>query len=421
MTAYCTRLVTQGLRHPNKILEFPFLSGCICLYFYSYMGFTAYYNFDGIIDLSIASVSLLFALSCILAIELGWNIGMSRPFDVDVVKHSYPNDRMWWTGMVLALSATIIHLFNRNLVSNALSNGNANSQITLEGSSGYFYLFFQIGYCGMMLVAYSVSVMDSKVSKKFLVCSAAMFLAFIFPHILQAKRGPLFPFAIIVLFLPPLARKCDPRRLLVVTGFAATGFAMLLFVEARKFVYSQGSWSDVWESIDLQRVLTSKVSKITDNEFVNSGYLMETVMDTQAYQLGTGHLGLFIHWIPRQLWNDKPMIGAGWFPTSDLLEELDRVSGLSIKGSGAAAGGFADSFVQYGFFAPVFWFFLTLFFAKHLATYRSTGSVPSLFSYMVLPCCSLWLLSQGFAAAFVPGAILLLCPLIVFRFIRLPS
>lgn len=419
MSAYCTLLVVKGLRHPSKILEFPFLVGCICLYFYSYMGFNAYYNFEGRIDLSIASVSLIFALSCMLAIEFGWKVGSSKPFDIGIGKYQYSNDRMWWAGMALVLAATIVHRLNRNAVSSALESGNANYQITLEGSSGYFYLFFQIGYCGMMLVVYSVSVMDRKVSKKFLICTAALLFAFILPHILQAKRGPLFPFAIIVLLLPPLARKYDPSRLLIVTGFAATGFAMLLFVEARKFVYSQGSWSDVLESIDFQRVLTSKVSKIADNEFVNSGYLIETVMDTQAYQFGTGHLGLFLHWIPKQFWSDKPTLGAGWFPTSDLMEELDRVSGLSIKGSGAAAGGFADSFVQYGFFAPVFWFFLTIFFAKHFGTYRSTGSVPSLLSYMVLPCCSLWLLSQGFAAAFVPGVILLICPRIVFRFIRM--
>jgi hypothetical protein len=85
-----------------------------------------------------------------------------------------------------------------------------------------------------------------------------------------------------------------------------------------------------------------------------------------------------------------------------------------LLGTGASSAGVADTFVQYGVFCPLFWFFLS--WGIGAIYYRTLvgNNARWLFCYVGFICASHWLISQGFSAAFVPFMFFQAVPFVIF-------
>jgi len=369
------------------------------------MGLYAHLYLHETIDSDVAALGLLVVFACIVAVKLGWRMGRKQSSLLKT--HSYSYMSVWLIGTTLVILSTITNY----LFQDALNS--KSGSVTWENTSAYWYLFFYVGYPGLGLSLWAMQKMNAAQKKAFFIISIATFIVFIFPHVYTARRGPLFPGVITFLFVPILSTRKKPNRFFIIFVLVLTGFTMLAFVEARKFIYNQGTWTEALDKMAIGDVVEKKARAVADNEFINNCYFISTLYSNGKYQFGTGHMELLVHWIPRRFWQDKPSLGEGYYPNIELLMDVDRYSGLSIVGSGAAAGGFADSFVQYGFLTPIFWFLLSFYFGKcYSVTRQNDDPLPILF-YVALPCSSLWLLSQGLAAAFVPFAIFIAVPCVV--------
>ena len=409
-TILCLSLVWEGLKHTEKILEWPFMVGSICLYLFSFMGLYAHFYLSETIGSGVASLGLLVVFTCILCIKLGWTLGLRKwsPYK----SHSYSHVLVWSIGTTLVILSTIISYLFREALNTKFGS------VTWENTSAYWYLFFYVGYPGLGLSLWALQKMSAAEKKMLFTISMIAFALFIFPHVYTARRGPLFPGVVTLLFVPLLSSGKKPNRFLTMTALLLTGFTMLAFVEARKFIYNTGTWSNVFDELIFADIVEAKARSVPDNEFVNNCFFISTLYSNGKYQFGTGHMELLVHWVPRSFWPDKPSLGEGFYPHAELLSDVDQYSGLSILGSGAAAGGFADSFVQYGILTPLFWFLVSLYFGRCYSSVRQNDDPLPIFLYMALPCSTLWLLTQGFAAAFVPGAIFMAVPYVVLRFAR---
>jgi hypothetical protein len=121
------------------------------------------------------------------------------------------------------------------------------------------------------------------------------------------------------------------------------------------------------------------------------------------YQYGTGYLNLFVHWIPRGWWPDKPALGIpGFFPWA--RDEMRGLLGWEMT-PGATYASAAATFLQLGFFCPAFWVAFGWFAAW---LYRRAMGSPELtwrMSYVALLCAMHWFISQDLKEAFVPACI----------------
>jgi hypothetical protein len=221
--------------------------------------------------------------------------------------------------------------------------------------------------------------------------------------------------AIVLIYTFPLAARRAPNRLAVVGGLLATGLAMLFFVEARGTIYNRGTWQEAIQNVSLEKVVTTKASQVEDNEFVYNCFMVATNCETGLYQYGTGYLSLLTHWVPHSLWPEKPRQGQGWFP--DALPYMKSVTGREMS-VGAAIGGVAEVFNQFGWASPVFWFLLGWLAAWIYARARDSGNARWGIAFVGLVATMHWLVSQGFTEAFVPGAIYQAVPFLVFGLTR---
>jgi len=238
-------------------------------------------------------------------------------------------------------------------------------------------------------------------------------IAFILPHVINARRGPLFPMIIVLLLVPPLALRRPPNRLIYCGGLAAAALVMLLFLQVRFYTYNGGTWSDALQNLSVTTAV-ERGQEAEDNEYVNSCQVIGTIYQDGKYQYGTGHLGLLLHWVPRSFWWSKPELGAGTYSFNEMFDDVEQATGVRLLGTGASSAGVADSFIQYGIFCPLFWFALSCGAGAVYAKVIHGKSPRWLFVYVGFICASHWLISQSFSAAFVPCMYFELVPVAVF-------
>ena len=188
---------------------------------------------------------------------------------------------------------------------------------------------------------------------------------------------------------------------------------MLLFLQVRSVTYNGGSWSTALSDLSLTTAV-ERGDEPDDNEYVNNCQMIGTVYKTGKYEYGTGHLELLVHWVPRAVWRHKPILGEGYHPFIEEFDDMEVATGVRLLGNGAAWSGVADSFLEYGFFCPVFWFVLGfgmgIVYAKVIH-----GKAPQwMCAYVGFICGSHWLISQSFSAAFVPVMYFESVPIAVF-------
>ena len=168
-----------------------------------------------------------------------------------------------------------------------------------------------------------------------------LFLAAVlmFPWVIAARRGPMFPFMVVFIYSYYLMRPHLVNRAVVLGGLAFAGISMLLLVMVRD--YSDTSATMKISEERLRRVtaldiLTGKAYEESDNEFLYHCTYVGALLESQRFQWGTGYLSLATHWIPRAWWPEKPPLAHGWLDPLT-KEEIYDVSGVYIT-TGASAG-----------------------------------------------------------------------------------
>lgn len=395
----CAWKILEGFRRPERMLEWPFLVCSIWAYFYCYMAYDVKVFLSDYLPRGSLTLGALMPLLCLAGILWGWNLGKARTTQVHTQTRDFSLFQVWWMGLVLL----VVGVVGANIFS-----GFSGIVVDFENVSAYSYLSFCVGYPGLILALWAVSKMSAVNRKLFWVVTLVGIAAFMFPFLTGGRRGPLFPTAMVLLMVPSLANRRVPNPVMFFTGVIAAGVIMLLCLQIRQVNSENRSLGHIIQSLgrlDVSSAMQVRGQEVGDNEYLNNCVLLAVMTKTGRYQYGTGHLSLLLHWIPRALWPDKPALGAGFISFDDLFDEVESLAGLRLLGGGAAAGGVADSFIQYGYFTPVFWFGLSWFVARIFVRARWGSDPRWQWVYVGFVCVTHWLISQGAAAAFVPVTI----------------
>ena len=408
----CGWKILEGFRRPERMLEWPFIACTIWAYFYGYMAYEVKTLFSDYLPPGSFTLGALMPLLCLVGILWGWKLGMAGAASLQTQRRDYSLLQVWWVGVGLLLVGVI--------GSNVFS-GFTDIAVNFENASGYSYLSFFVGYPGLTLAVWAASKMSSGHRRLCWAMTVVGIVAFMYPFLFGGRRGPLFPTAMVLLMLPALANRRAPNPLVFFTGLILAGLLMLLCLQIRTTRSYTRSWSEVISSLDITNAVQDRGREATDNEYLNNCALIAAARQSGKYQYGSGHAGLLLHWIPRAWWPNKPALGEGLYSHQEMFDEVESIAGIRLIGGGAAAGGVADSYTQYGYFTPLFWFGLSWCIAKTFGSAKWGNDPRWLWAYAGIVCVSHWLISQGAAAAFVPGVVFVIVPLvasIVFR--RIP-
>jgi hypothetical protein len=404
--ALCAWKIGEGLLRPHRMLEWPFLACAMWSYFYGYMAYNAKREMSEYLGNGISDIGQLMPLLCLAGVIGGWGLGARRPAHLVSENRTYPYFKFWLLGMFfLAVGSAGAYSVMR-----AAQAGTLNYQ----ESSGYWTLLFYVGYPGLAMTVWSLFRVKSATRKYLWAVTLLGLAAFMFPHVLDARRGPLFPAIMVLLLVPPMARRRAPNPWIFCGVLAAAGLVMLLFLQVREVTYNGGTWNEAIHHLDVGTAVTEKADEPEDNEYINSCQLIGTIYQNGKYQYGTGHMSLLWHWVPRAVWKEKPTLGEGSYSFNEMFDDVEAATGFHLLGTGAAAGGVADTFVQYGVLCPLFWFGLSWGMGAVYVRALMGNSPRWLFCYVGFICASHWLVSQSLSAAFVPGMFFQAVPLLVF-------
>jgi hypothetical protein len=404
--AICVWKIGEGFVRPHRMLEWPFLASAVWAYFYGYMAYVAKTSLAEYLINDISNIGQLMPLLCLIGILIGWAWGTQGGRVNLSEMRTYPYFRFWLAGAC----CVVVGAAGNFSVMRAAGEGTLNFQ----ESSGYWYLLFYVGYPGLVMMTWSLFKMNSQTRIYLGMLSLLLLAVFMYPQMANARRGPLFPAIMVLLLVPSLTRKRAPNPIVFCGILATAGLVMLLFLQVRTFVYSGGTWGDAIQHLSLTTATEERAKQPEDNEYINNCQLIGSVYEKGKYQYGTGHLSLLAHWIPRAIWKNKPILGQGNYSYDELYDDVEQMTGVRLLGSGAASGGVADTFVQYGPLCPLFWLGLSWALGRVYVRARYGNNPAWLFAYVGFMCGTHWLTGQGVAAAFVPGACFQVVPLVVF-------
>ena len=413
--------VIRPLVTGHGLLGFPFVAGLAWLYFYVYMAFDVAVSLRDFVPVEALCLGQFVALISFLGLVGGWGVAVRRWSRVRVLcdHNRYPAEKLWKAGLLFLVAGCI---------GQYTFMGQEN--IDWQHSTAYWYMLFYLGYPGAALcIASILRTRPQQRRSRYITLSIALG-ALLIPFVLGARRGPLFPGAIVIAFAPVLFTGKLPRRLVIFSALAGSGALMLLFVAIRPYIYtveghdkisSAGEVSTAWRGglsdLSTSKVLLGKGARLGDNEYAFHCATVWTLFDTGRYQYGTGYLTLLIHWIPRQLWPDKPGLGQGLFPS--VGGEIPTEMGWE-RTAGSSWGGVADVFEEFGFLSPLFWAALAYLAGR---SYQAALShqLSKEIAYLGFMSGTHWLISQGFSPAVVPLCIFIIPPLVILRFARAKS
>jgi hypothetical protein len=413
----CGWKLAEAVLRPIRMLEWPFLACAMWAYFYGYMAYDAKIHLSAYLGNGMSDIGQLMAFLCLVGLLAGWSLGKKVRINPPSVPRDYPIFYVWMAGFFFLLLGAA----GGYSVMHAADTGTLNYQ----ASSGYWILLFYVGYPGLAMAVWALCKMEPGMRRKLCVVITALgLIAFMAPHMVNARRGPLFPAIIVLLVVPYMTLRRPPNRLLFCGVLATAGLVMLLFLQIRVVTYNGGTWSEAIQNLNINAAVADKGKDVDDNEYLNSCVEIGTIYQTGKYQYGTGHLGLLMHWVPRAVWRNKPILGEGIHPFEELFDDVESATGIQLMGTGASSAGVADSFLQYGIFCPIFWFALSWVFGAVFAKAVQGRSPRWLFCYVGILCASHWLVSQSLSAAFVPGMYFQVVPaaaFLVFSFVSTPA
>lgn len=402
-------VVVDAVRKPRKLLEWPALCSAMWMYFYVYMAYDAARFFPEVIRPEAFVLGQLQPLLSLAGLLYGWHLAKPR-----IRRRRRPYRRLENRILIWSLGMALIGVgaFGGYMV----QSGHEAGGYDYENTSAYVYLLFYVGYPGLALAFWVAS--RSRDATRIVLFSLTLIAlaAFLYPHVSYLRRGPTFPAIMLLLLVPPLATRKAPHRPLYLAGLTLLGVVLLAYLPLRKVIYNEGNWQEAFASLDVKEAVTERGKNVFDNEYINNCHMIEALADNGKFQYGTGHVSLFFHWIPSSIWKGKPSLGEGLYSHEELLGDVGESAGFQLLlGSGAAAGGVADSFVQYGWLTPLFWAGLGWLVSKAYWKGCYEGKILWIHGYIAIVCATHWLISQGFAAAFVPMLAFLLIPQVVLR------
>ncbi|BDG09639.1 hypothetical protein [Anaeromyxobacter paludicola] len=412
--------IYSAAKSDDRLLEYPLLLAAMWLYFYVFMGWGAATTLADYLPPYTYELGQAVALLALAAVLLGWRFGLPRKPSRPVLSEwptRYSARRAWNLGAtVMVVGAVAFYRFI------------GQSEIDWENTSAYWYLLFHVSYpaAGVCLM-----VMRSNAhmrTKGRWLAFAGLVALVMWPHVLNARRGPLFPMAIMLLLVGGFTSRTKPSRKVVLGSIAGVGVLMLLAVAVRPILYDErgsyvvdstqrlAGWSEALSKVTFEDVFGKRVKQEGDNEYFYHCGSIATAVELSCYEYGTGYLSLLVHWIPRAVWRDKPQLGTGAFCSA--LDEMPHVFGREAT-VGASVGGVAEVFMQVGWFSPLLWF-LSGYLASGFYRRAAEHNDPRAFmTYAGVLSASHWLVSQGFTAAAVPLAIYVAVPRVIFRLARI--
>jgi hypothetical protein len=400
------KLIEAVVFRPVRLLEWPFLACAMWIYFFGYMAYKAQLELSAYLGKGMADIGQLMAFLCLIGLIAGWSVGKRFPFTAPPRVYEYPYFYCWCAGLFFILLGAAGNY--------SVSHSQEEGTLDYKASSAYWYLLYYVGYPGEAIALWAALKTKTRSWRyALLALTLVAVVVFMFPQLITARRGPLFPAIIALLLVPPLTLRRPPNRLVYCGGLAAAGIVMLLFIQVRVTIYNGGTWSEAFQKLDVGDAVVDRGDDPYDNEYVNSCQVIGTVYQTGKYEYGTGHLELLVHWVPRAFWPAKPSLGEGYYPSGKLFDDMEIATGVRLLGSGAADAGVADSFLEYGLLCPLFWFALSCGLGIVYAKVLHTRSPWWMFSYVGFLCASHWLITQSFSAAYVPGWYFQLVPLSV--------
>lgn len=402
--------VVRPLLTAEGLLGFPFVAGLAWLYFYVYMAYQVATSLQDFLPINALCLGQFVALISYLGLVMGWGAAMRRGASVRIASDysQYPPERLWRLGMLFLLIA---------IVGQYTFAGQ--ETIDIKSASAYWHMLYLLANPG---IALCIAAIDRTPTQKrrlrYLLLALAASIS-LYPFLLGARRGPLFPAVIMATFAPILFSGKRPNRVVVLGALGGAGLLMLIFIAVRPYIYTAdaGGWSQGLSKLSVSSVVERRGETLGDNEYAYHCGIVWTLHRTGMYQYGTGELNLLTHWIPRQLWPDKPSLGGGLFP--DVNEEIPNVMGWG-RTVGSAYGGAAESFEQYGYFCPLFWAALA-YFAGRSYSQALSHRLNKQMTYLGILAGTHWLVAQGFVPAFVPYCIFIIPPLVFLRWIRVKS
>jgi hypothetical protein len=399
-------VTTEGL------LGFPFVAGLAWLYFYVYMAFDVAVTLRDYVPIEALCLGQFVALISLLGLVLGWRAALRKGVSARIRydHHRYPPNRLWNGGMLALVIGSI-----------GQYTFMAQENVDWNNTTAYWHMLFNLGYPGAALCIAAVQRMPPQQRQSRYLTLAIVVGILLYPFLLYARRGPLFPGVIMLTFAPILFSGKRPRRAVVMGALGGCGALMLLFIAIRPALYSQytytveeNGWQNGLSTLTASDVFAGKGQHLGDNEFAYHCGAVWTLYKTGLYQYGTGDLTLLTHWIPRQIWEDKPGLEVGLFPR--VLPQIRNEMGWYMT-YGASWGGVASVFEQYGFLSPLFWAALG-YFGGHAYRRALRHCLSKEMTYLGFLSGTHWLVSQGFGAAFVPICIFIIPPVVFLQFVR---
>src|ERR1017187_361120 len=122
--------------------------------------------------------------------------------------------------------------------------------------------------------------------------------ALMWHHILNARRGPLFPMVIVLGYLPYLLARRKPSRIVVLGALALGGIGMLTLVWMRTYTYAPQSavewtatdsvngWDRGLRELSWSGILEDRQQRNSDNEFLYHVDAISTIWQLDDYQYG---------------------------------------------------------------------------------------------------------------------------------------
>jgi hypothetical protein len=394
-------VITTSLLTPRKMLSFKFTSVFLGSYFYIFLNFSAQSQMGSYLDNTDQFLSLAIILCTYIAIVIARPSVKCLKGEVAAVEYDW--NMLWYISIVVAVIGFA-----------GTYSFTSQSERDWKGTTAYWYMTFHATYPAIALMLWASLKTPGREGRVKLICTGFLAFACLVPYVITVRRGPMFPMAIVLLFTPSLALRRSPSRFMLLSGLAATGFLMLLFVTIRDYsISSDRQWSKIF-SLNLSDTLLFKAKNVNDNEFIYHCYLVTSSYRSGLYQYGTSYLNLAVCWIPRQIWLDKPDMTVGWFESPMQGNRVFEVVGSSLSG-GAAAGGIANVFLQFGLLTPVFFWWIARSFENLYAKCIAFGDPRHCLVYVGLSAGLHWFIAQGVEAAFVPCVIYIVIPLVLLR------
>ncbi|MGA2257755.1 MAG: hypothetical protein ABSG53_24090 [Thermoguttaceae bacterium] len=312
---------------------------------YVYLSFRILKSHPTLLPDTVLTIVQFLPFVCFASFLAGWYLSLGRRPRANFAAPSYSLRHLWSWGIGLLI------------VGNAGLYSFSYSESSFATSSAYWYMLFQVGYAGIALWVAVLTIKRRIVETTSRVIFAVLVYLLLAPTLLNARRGPVYTAIISAVFGYLLVRPSSLKLWKVIGMLGAAGLLMIVLVHARKHLGAGQSWQKAMQAATVDAMHEKRSTEVADNEFVNHAVKVEANLETGMYQYGTVHLAMLTHWIPRAIWPGKPQRSMGIYPAAMLHFKPGFYTNLGL---GGAWGPVADSFDNYWYFCPIFWYFIGL-------------------------------------------------------------